>query len=46
MIYLIRTTWHDLETDRIIDLVKIGYTGNFDKRWTSYKLHNPLCVPS
>lgn len=44
MLYLIESVWHDKKADKIIDLVKIGYTENFKKRWTSYKLHNPLCV--
>lgn len=44
MIYLIRSTWYDFTTSSIIDLVKIGYTGDFDKRWNDYKIHNPLCT--
>lgn len=44
MIYLIRCTWYDFTTSSIIDLVKIGYTGDFNKRWNDYKIHNPLCT--
>lgn len=44
MIYLIESTWYDKQTNKVIDLVKIGYAGDFKKRLTSYKLHNPLCT--
>lgn len=43
MIYLIRATYYDNDTEEILDLLKIGYTkdSSKDKRFTQYKLHNP-----
>lgn len=43
MIYLIRTTYYDLKTKEVIDLLKIGYTKDINKRFDSYLLHNPEC---
>ena len=42
MIYVIETTYYNKITKEIIDLLKIGYTRDKDKRFTQYKLHNPL----
>jgi hypothetical protein len=43
MIYLIETTYYNKDTNKVLDLLKIGYTedNNKDKRFTLYKLHNP-----
>lgn len=43
MIYLIQTTYYNKETKEIIDLLKIGYTKDLDKRFNTYLLHNPEC---
>ena len=43
MIYLIQTTYYNKETKEIIDLLKIGYTKDLDKRFNAYLLHNPEC---
>ena len=42
MIYLINTTYYNKETKEVIDLLKIGFTDNWNKRKTQYQLHNPL----
>lgn len=44
MIYLIETTYYNKTTQEIVDLLKIGYTGDSNKqtRYTQYRLHNPL----
>ena len=41
MIYLINVTYYNKETKEILDLLKIGYTDNWDKRKSQYLLHNP-----
>lgn len=43
MIYLINTTYYNKETKEVIDLLKIGYTKNVNKRFDAYLLHNPEC---
>lgn len=44
MIYLIKSAGYD-ENENLIHLLKIGYTedNNRDRRFMSYKLHNPTC---
>ena len=42
MIYLINTTYYNKETKEITDLLKIGFTDNWEKRKTQYQLHNPI----
>lgn len=44
MIYLIKSAGYD-ESENLIHLLKIGYTedNNRDRRFMSYKLHNPTC---
>ena len=44
MLYLIRTTYYDVDTDKVIDLLKIGYTEDSRKetRYANYRLHNPI----
>ena len=42
MIYLINVTYYDKETKEITDLLKIGFTDNWEKRKTQYQLHNPI----
>ena len=42
MIYLINTTYYNKETKEVIDLLKIGFTDNWNKRKTQYQLHNPI----
>ena len=44
MIYLIETTYYNKTTQEIVDLLKIGYTGDSNKqtRYIQYRLHNPL----
>lgn len=44
MIYLIKSVGYD-ENENLIHLLKIGYTedNNRDRRFMSYKLHNPTC---
>ena len=32
MIYLIETTYYNKETNEVIDLLKIGYTGDSNKK--------------
>ena len=41
MIYLVNVTYYNKETKEILDLLKIGYTDNWDKRKSQYLLHNP-----
>ena len=41
MIYLINVTYYNKDTKEILDLLKIGYTDNWDKRKSQYLLHNP-----
>ena len=41
MIYLINVTYYNKETKEILDLLKIGYTDNWNKRKSQYLLHNP-----
>lgn len=43
MIYLLNTTYYNKETKEVIDLLKIGYTKDIDKRLDTYLLHNPGC---
>ena len=43
MIYLINVTYYNKETKEILDLLKIGYTENMDKRLESYLTENPEC---
>ena len=45
MIYLIETTYYNKDNNKIVDLLKIGYTSDdsLSKRLSLYKLHNPLC---
>jgi hypothetical protein len=40
MIYVLKSLGYD-ENDKSIELIKIGYTNNWDKRLVDYKLHNP-----
>lgn len=40
MIYVLKSSGYD-EKGNHIDLIKIGYTNNWDKRFLQYKLHNP-----
>ena len=46
MIYLIQSKGIDLKKNRIVNLLKIGYTSDYEKtyknRFSAYKLHNPL----
>lgn len=42
MIYLINVTYYNKETEEITDLLKIGFTDNWEKRKAQYQLHNPL----
>lgn len=42
MIYLINVTYYDKETKEVIDLLKIGFTDNWEKRKAQYQLHNPI----
>ena len=44
MIYLIKSAGYD-DNENLIHLLKIGYTedNNRDRRFMSYKLHNPTC---
>ena len=41
MIYLVNVTYYNKETKEILDLLKIGYTDNWNKRKSQYLLHNP-----
>ena len=43
MIYLIREKFVNLDTGKLIDLLKIGYTddNNFNDRMSQYRLHCP-----
>lgn len=43
MIYLIETTYYNKDTKEVLDLLKIGYTGDSkkDKRFMAYRMHNP-----
>ena len=41
MIYLINTTYYDKKNSKIIDLLKIGYTGDLDSRMKAYLTTNP-----
>ena len=41
MIYLVNVTYYNKDTKEILDLLKIGYTDNWDKRKSQYLLHNP-----
>lgn len=41
MIYLINTTYYDKKNSKIIDLLKIGYTGDLDSRMKAYFTTNP-----
>ncbi len=44
MIYLLRQKGFNFKTNKLEDILKIGYTedSNFSKRVSQYKLHNPL----
>lgn len=40
MIYVLKSSGYD-ENENLVNLIKIGYTDNWDKRLTQYKIHNP-----
>ena len=40
MIYVLQSAGYD-KNGQYIDLIKIGYASNWDRRWESYQLHNP-----
>ena len=42
MIYLIETTYYNKTTNEVIDLLKIGYTKDRDRRYKQYRGCNPL----
>ena len=44
MIYVLKSAGYD-ESNKFIELIKIGFTDNWEKRFASYLLHNPTIVP-
>lgn len=44
MLYLIKSAGYDRKTNKYIDLLKVGFAKNVNKRYSSYVAHNPTCV--
>ncbi len=40
MIYVLKSSGYD-ENENLVNLIKIGYTDNWERRLSQYKLHNP-----